>query len=198
MNNNCPKGFIMRSKYKTKKGTIVPEKCIKAQSNSGEKTSIKVKEFLKKKEKMYREANKKFPKAASKKCKKGFIKREGYKVTKNINNKKTEYWVEPKCIKSQVNRSTKGSKEIVILEKDVLKKYGYSDIVNKTFDERKKSLKKALLEIKPLSVYRRIIAISTLNKNKNPKLYKKLKEDIKWLKIILEKLSKKNLKFNKR
>ena len=31
---------------------------------------------------------------------------------------------------------------------------------------------------------------STLNKNKNPKLYKKLQEDIKWLKTILEKLSK--------
>ena len=190
MSDNCPKGFIMRSKYKIKKGILVPEKCIKAQSNSGEKTSIKVKEYVKEKEKMYKEANKKFPKAANKKCKIGYIKREGYKVIKNINDKKTEYWVEPKCIKSQVNRSTKGSKDIVILEKDALKKFGYSDIVDKSFEERKKALKKALLKIKPLSIYRRLIAISTLNKNKNPKLYKKLQEDIKWLKTILEKLSK--------
>jgi len=190
MNKNCPKGFIMRSKYKTKKGTLVPEKCIKAQSNSGEKTSVKVEEYLKEKEKMYKEANKKFPKEASKKCKRGYIKREGYKVTKNINEKTIDYWVEPKCIKSQVNRSTKGSKDIVILEKDALKKFGYSDIVNKSFEERKKSLKKALLKIKALSVYRRLIAISTLNKNKNPKLYKKLQEDIKWLKTILERISK--------
>lgn len=50
MSDKCSKGFIMRSKYKTKKGTLVPEKCIKAQSNSGEKTSIKVKEYLKEKE----------------------------------------------------------------------------------------------------------------------------------------------------
>jgi len=190
MNKNCPKGFIMRSKYKTKKGTLVPEKCIKAQSNSGEKTSVKVEEYLKEKEKMYKEANKKFPKEVSKKCKRGYIKREGYKVTKNINEKTIDYWVEPKCIKSQVNRSTKGSKDIVILEKDALKKFGYSDIVNKSFEERKKSLKKALLKIKALSVYRRLIAISTLNKNKNPKLYKKLQEDIKWLKTILERISK--------
>ena len=140
---------------------------------------------------MYKEANKKFPKAASKKCKKGYIKREGYKVKKDSkkdSKKIKEYWVEPKCIKSQVNRSTKGNKDIVIIEKDVLKKFGYSDIKDKNITDRKKSLKKAITKIKPLSVYRRLVAISTLNKNRNPKLYRILQEDIKWLKTVLEKL----------
>ena len=190
-NSECPKNYIMRSKYKTKTGKVVEEKCIKAQSNSDEKTSIKVKQYLNEREKIYKKASKKFPEESKEKCKKGYIKREGYKVEKKSNDENNkEYQVAPKCIKSQVNRSTKGEKEIVILEKDVLKKFGYSDLKNKTFLERKKALKKALLKIKPLSVYRRIIALSTLNKNKNPLLYKKLQEDKNWLKkSILEKIS---------
>ena len=84
------------------------------------------------------------------------------------------------------------------MEKDVLKPYGYENIEVMTKSARHISLKKAIKAGNPLSIYRRIIAIATLNKNKNEKLYKILREDADWIKTqpeyLVKKASKKSFK----
>lgn len=121
--------------------------------------------------------------------------REGYK-TKSSSKKssKKSHWVKPECIKSQTGKSDKGEKLIVLMEKDVLKKYGYDNIKLLSKTARQIALKKAIKENKALSVYRRIIAIATLNKNKNPELYKILRDDALWIKSQIEYISKQSSK----
>ena len=195
----------MREGYTTRTGKRVGSGCITAQSNSGEKTSTKVREFLKKQEEMHELARQKFPEAASKKCQKGFIKREGYKRTSYKSYSKTgkntlvkASWTAPSCIKSVTGKSKKGSKLITIIDKDVLGKYGYNNITSMVQTDRHRALRKAIKANKPLSIYRRIIAIATLNKNKDKKLYKVLREDAKWIKTqteyIVKSTSKKSSK----
>lgn len=79
------------------------------------------------------------------------------------------------------------------MEKDVLKPFGYMGVESMSKSARQTALKKAIQSVKPLSVYRRIIAIATLNKNKNKndKLYKILREDAAWIKTQPEYLAKK-------
>ena len=68
------------------------------------------------------------------------------------------------------------------MEKDVLHKYGYKDIKNMQITKRHSFLNIAIQEIKPLSVYRRLIAIATLNKNKDIGLYNILRSDAEYIK----------------
>jgi len=78
---SCKKGEIKRDAYTTKNGTKVKASCIKATSQSGKKESLKVKAYLKEKEKIHTDAKKKFPNAP-KKCSKGKILRDGFKPLK--------------------------------------------------------------------------------------------------------------------
>jgi hypothetical protein len=80
------------------------------------------------------------------------------------------------------SKSSSMKKVIIIIDKDVLNKYGYENIKNISVNKRHIALKKALKELKPLSVYRRLIAIATLNKNKDNKLFNILREDADWIK----------------
>ena len=82
------------------------------------------------------------------------------------------------------------------MEKDVLKPFGYKNIDMLDKSSRHIALKKAIRAIKPLSVYRRIIAIATLNKNKDVKLYNILREDAEWIKTQPEYIDKKSSKKN--
>ncbi len=189
----CPKGQIVREGYTTKTGKRVPSGCIIAQSNSGEKTSSKIKAYLKRQSKIHELARQKFPKEASKKCPKGYIMREGYKKASykshSKSGKKTSVkgsWTAPSCIKSVVGKSEKGAKLITIIDKDVLGKYGYNNVTVMKQTDRHKALRKAIKANKPLSIYRRLIAIATLNKNKDKKLYKVLREDAAWIKTQTE------------
>jgi hypothetical protein len=89
--------------------------------------------------------------------------------------------------KGSKRNSKKGSKRnskkvIIIIDKDVLGKYGYDNIKIISTTKRHTALKKALKELKPLSVYRRLIAIATLNKNKDSVLFDILREDADWVK----------------
>lgn len=85
--------------------------------------------------------------------------------------------------KGSMKSSKKGSKKaIIIVDKDILGKYGYDNIKNISANKRHIALKKALKELKPLSVYRRLIAIATLNKNKDVKLHDILRDDAEWVK----------------
>lgn len=197
----CSKGQILREGYKTKSGKKVSSECIKAQSATGKKTSKELKKYIEKKESKQKQSRQKFPKEASSKCGPGQIKREGYytkshsshtKSGKEINVK--GHWVAPGCINSVLGRSTKGAKLITLMEKDVLKPFGYENIHTMTKAQRQKALKKAIQTIKPLSIYRRIIAIATLNKNKDAKLYEILREDAKWIKTQPEYIKQKSPK----
>lgn len=157
-------------------------------SKSSSRKSL-LNKYIKAKEKMHEEIRKKFSKETPKECPKGYILREGYKKKSFKSHSKTGkeitvkgYDVKPDCIKSQTGKSEKGEQVIVIMEKDVLGKYGYEDIKNSGSTKRHNALKKALKELKPLSVYRRLIAIATLNKNKNIAVHDILREDAEWVK----------------
>ncbi len=157
-------------------------------SKSSSRKSL-LNKYIKAKEKMHEEIRKKY----SKECPKGYILREGYKKKsfKSHSKKGKEikvkgYDVKPDCIKSQTGKSEKGEKLIVIMEKDVLGKYGYDDVKNTSATKRHTALKKALKELKPLSVYRRLIAIATLNKNKDSEVHDILRADAEWVKKQME------------
>ena len=90
--------------------------------------------------------------------------------------------------------SKRGSKKVIIIvDKDVLGKYGYDNIKIISTTKRHSALKKALKELKPLSVYRRLIAIATLNKNKDSEVHDILRADAEWVKKQMES-EKNNLK----
>ena len=197
----CSKNMILRDGYTTKKGSKVPASCITAQSDSGMKTSIKLKKYLQKKAKMHREAMKRFSKEVPKKCSKGEILREGFKKNSYKSHSKTGRnikvsgsWTKPACIKSVTGKSKKGSKLITIMDKDVLGKYGYSNIKSLSNTERHSAIRNALKKIKPLSVYRRLIALATLNKNKDEELFIILRKDADWIKTQDVYIKSKNIK----
>lgn len=189
----CPKGQIMRQGYTTSTGKKVSKSCITAQSSTGRKSSEDIKKYVQAREKIQKQASKKFSKEIPKSCPKGYILREGYKKESyKSHSKKGEpikvkaSWTKPECIKSQTGKSEKGKKLITIIEKDVLGKYGYDDVKSLSPSERRRALRKAIKEIKPLSVYRRLVALSTLNKGKDSSLSKILKEDSEWIKTQTE------------
>lgn len=198
----CSKSQILRRGYTTKTGKKVSSGCIEATSGSGKKTSIELKKYIQKKESKQKQSRQKFPNEANQECKPGQILREGYyvhthkshsKLGKDTNVK--SFWVKPGCVDSQLNRNTKGEKKIVLMEKDVLKSYGYTNIEAMSKISRHSALRKAIKNIKPLSIYRRVIAIASLNKNKNEKLYNILREDADWIKTQPEYIQhKKNSK----
>jgi hypothetical protein len=201
ISKKCSKGKILRNGYTTKKGSKVPSSCITAQSYSGKKTSLILKKYLQKKAKMHREARKRFSKEVPKKCSKGEILKEGYKKNSYKSHSKTGKnikvsgsWTKPVCIKSVTGKSKKGSKLITIMDKDVLGKYGYSNVKSLSKTERHSVLRDALKKIKPLSVYRRLIALATLNKNKDEELFIILRKDADWIKTQDIYIKSKNIK----
>lgn len=68
------------------------------------------------------------------------------------------------------------------LEKGTLSKFGYS--MKNSQIKRHISLKKAIKSIKPLAIYRRLIALYILNKNRQPDNAKIFKNDADWVKNI--------------
>jgi hypothetical protein len=192
----CPQGQIVRQGYKTKSGKKVSSECIEARSASGKKTSIELKKYIEKKESKQKQSRQKFPNEAKQKCGPGQIMREGYYIKTHPSHTKSgkvtsvkSHWVSPGCIESPLGRSTKGPKLITLMEKDVLKPFGYENVESISKSSRHTALKKAIQSVKPLSIYRRIIAIATLNKNKDAKLYKILREDADWIKTQPEYLT---------
>ena len=72
--------------------------------------------------------------------------------------------------------------EIAKMDEGLLKKFKYTDIkyLNKTW--RKIFLRHAIEKLGVNKVYRRLILLRTLNKNKDREMAKILNEDIEWLK----------------
>lgn len=85
-----------------------------------------------------------------------------------------------------MKKNSKKKSKIIINDKGLLSRYGYKNVKKLSLKKRHKSLKKSLKDNKPLSIYRRLIALSTLMRNTNPKLSKKFKKDAKFVKKTKE------------
>jgi hypothetical protein len=173
----CEKGYIKRKSYTRKIGSKkikVGSNCIKATSQSGLKRTDIDKKKLSKLHKLHDLARAKF---GTPKCHNGSIVREGTKTKKGT-------WKRPSCAKASGRASKTGKKgsQLFILEKDILSKYGYSNVSTMKISDRKKSLLKALKHIKPLPLSRRLNALYVLNKIKNSRLAKIFKDDSIWVK----------------
>ena len=186
---SCNKGEKIRTGYTTKISKNVKSNNVTTLSSTGKKTSEDIKKYIQSREKTQINTNKKLSKDISTKCPKGYIMRDSHKNDSykphskknnviNIDEKSTV----AQCVKKQTAKSEKRENIIVIMEKDLLANYGYIHVKSLSIRERKTALKKAIKDIKPLSVYRRLLAISTLNKNKDRDLAIILKEDSEWIK----------------
>jgi hypothetical protein len=90
-----------------------------------------------------------------------------------------------KCMSRNKKYHTKHSCNVLFhLEKGTLSKFGYS--MKNTQVKRHISLKKAIKTIKPLAIYRRLIALYILNKNRQPDNAKIFKNDAEWIKTTKE------------
>lgn len=156
-----------------------------------EKGKCSFKDIILKRERSQKSVNKKYDEP---KCKQGEIVKSGY--TKGEYKRKGYYrsdgtWVRPtivarsevgpSCVKDK-GKKGKGKKLPVVLKKDVLKKYGYANVNDMTELSRHRALSRAVKDLNNLSLYRRLVYISTLNKNTNPLVSKKIKDDANWIK----------------
>lgn len=176
----CKSGYITRKGYTRRVGSKkirVSRGCIKAQSQSGKKRSTMDLATIRKRGKVHATIRKIY---GVPKCKAGQIVREGYtrkafvrKSGVHVSRSK----VAPGCIKATGLSKTRGTKgkQLFVLEKGALTKYGYH--ANLTEEERHSALKKALIHIKPLSVYRKLNALYVLNNNKNKSLAQLYRND---------------------
>lgn len=199
-NQICPKGQIYRKGYVRYRGNTkieVSGNCITATSQSKQKRSDLDREYFAEREKMYKEARRKFSREMPKSCPPGKVLREGYyrqptyrKAYKRSSGSEVEAtevrgaWVPPTCVPS-INEQKK--KRLFTLEKNVLHKYGYYDIKNLSSRERHRALNKALKDgFEPLPLLRRVNALFVLNKNRDPLLASKFKEDVDYIRNTKE------------
>lgn len=190
----CPKGMIKRKGYTSKrkgKRVKVAESCIRATSAKGIKRSEIDMPYLKEREKIQKKISKKY---GSIKCPPGYIERAGY-TRRGFQRKgfirKSGSRVRPTAVKPSEVPSTcirdigtpgKGNKIPAVLEKGVLKNVGYDRVKDLTVQQRRSALMRAQTQIKnPLSLFRKLIIVSTMNKNKDPKLSKIFKDDAFWV-----------------
>lgn len=200
MKLKCKTGKIYRKGYTKRlknKKIYVPPNCIKAQSQFGEKRTNYDKILLGAKTKTHKIINRMF---GTPKCKRGYMVRNGYikdgftvksytrkNGTKVKKHKVKQSIVPATCIKSTGQTKKKGN-QLFILNTGDLTKYGYHS--RKTKEERHKSLIRALRHIKPLSLFRKLNVLYVLNKNKNPKLANKFKNDADWVKTTKQYLNR--------
>jgi hypothetical protein len=99
------------------------------------------------------------------------------------NSSRRGSWVAPTCIKArgQSRQTGKKGKKLFRLESGTLGEFGYSDIKNMSKKERRASLNRALESLKPLTVQRKLNAVSILQRNTNPKLSEIMREDMEWV-----------------
>ena len=177
----CPKGKILRKGYikKTKTGSKkIKANCIKSTSASGLKRSSIDKKIMKQKSKTHSQIREKY---GTPKCKKGEIIREGYK--RKTGSKKTV--VKPVCIKKTGKKGSKG-KQLFRMEKGTLGQFGYENVKNLTVSQRHTALSRAVKNMNPLSVFRKLKAIRLVNGNKDPALAEIFNKDASWVKTTDE------------
>lgn len=193
--DSCPRGMIKRKGYTAKRGSKnvrVPASCIKATSASGSKRSTSDKAYLARRARIQKNIRKKY---GAPRCRSNEIVREGY-TRKGFNRrpftrkdgtkvkatrvKRAE--TAPTCVRD-VGNVGKGYKIPLVLEKGVLKRAGYDNVKNMSLQDRHTALATANQQIgNPLSLFRKLVVISTMNKNKDPKLAQIFKSDANWVK----------------
>jgi hypothetical protein len=193
--DKCSKGMILRKGYTAKRGSKtvkVPSSCIRATSYKGVKRSPIDKAKIAQREEIQKAVGKKY---GSKRCVSGEIERAGFTrkgynrksyVRKNGTNVRAanvrSSEVPPICIRD-VGTSGKGYKIPTVLEKGDLKKYGYDHVRNLSVQQRHQALRKANKNIaNPLSLFRKLNILSTMNKNRDSNLAKTFKDDANWVK----------------
>ena len=83
--------------------------------------------------------------------------------------------------RSKRRKTIKKSKQLFVLEKGALIKYGYHADISE--NDRHQALSRALADgLKPLSLYRKLNALYVLNKNQNRALAKLYRKDANWIK----------------
>lgn len=184
VNKTCRVGSIVRKGYTRRlknKSIRVPTGCIRSQSQSGKKRSLLDRAIMTKKRRMYQTYRKRF---GTPRCKSKQIIREGY-ARKSYRRKSGIYVhsakIRPGCIRAvglSRKRGRKGT-QLFVLKKGELTKYGYH--ANNSEMKRHQALHKALRDIKPLSVYRKLNALYVLNKNKDPTISKLYRRDAEWV-----------------
>jgi len=134
-------------------------------------------------------------KYGSKKCPVGYTERAGYtrkaydrkSYTKQSGTRIAAAHIRkaesgPTCIRT-VGKPGKKNKLPIVLERNDLKKYGYGNIKNLSVGERRRALTRVYEATKtPLSLYRKLIILGTMNEYKNPKLADKFRSDAYWVK----------------
>ena len=118
-----------------------------------------------------------------KNCPKGYIIRNSY--IRNLKGNKTV--VPAKCIKSiglpgkTSNKYLGKNKGIGKLNKGELSKHGYSNIKSLTKTKRHKYLNSAIKEYGSSKILKKLGAIKTYQKNKNPEVSRVLYDNMKWV-----------------
>jgi len=206
--SRCESGEIYRKGYtrKTKNGSTVSVsgKCIRSVSQSRTKRSLADKKYLQNRARSHARARKLTRSRSlnrstgSRECPSGYIKKTAYSRSRynrrsytrsdgtRIRASKVSRSLVPEtCIKDR-GKPGKG-KQLFRLEKGLLRKYGYEGIKNKSENERRRSLKRALADnIEPLPLFRRINALYVLNKNQDPQLANILRKDRDFIKTTNE------------
>ena len=85
-------------------------------------------------------------------------------------------------MKRKTSKKSSKKKQLFVLEKGTFGKYGYHDVAHMTRQERHKALHKALKDIPPLTVYRKLNAVYLVNRNTNPNISATFKKDSEWVK----------------
>jgi len=116
------------------------------------------------------------------KCPPGYIVRDGYHRRGYLNKNGT--YVKPTtvpatCIKDLGGKG-RGKDVFAKLKSGDLTKYGYH-LKESDTARRRLSLLKSAREFKPLTVFKKVQALSILHKNTNPVYAKRAKSDAEWI-----------------
>jgi hypothetical protein len=196
---SCPKGMIERKGYTANrrgKKITVGSACIRATSYKGIKRSDQDKAYLNERHKIQKKIERKY---GSSRCPPGKMERAGYTrraYERRPYTRKSGSFVHgthvkpseaaPVCINSRGLRGKEGRpgyKIPMVLEKGDLKKFGYGNVRNLSMQDRHTALREAVSNIgNPLSIFRKLIAIGTVNQNTNPRVSKIFRDDAYWLK----------------
>ena len=213
-NNKCPSGYIMRNSYKSKSGKLVKKRCIHktglfSNGNSNNKTLQMLKQSRRRSSKIL-SFSKKHGLPVRERCHEGQTLRSGYKYTRKSSKGNRTSIVPPKCITKRGNMKTPTRTEkqksqrntIIMIDDDhTLSTFGYSDIQNKTRDERMMALTTLIKHFIPIKgemqtytyLIRALNARYILNRNSNPKVARLFKIDQKMISKIYKKSKSKSL-----
>lgn len=195
----CPEGYHKRSSYKTKKGTNVPTRCVRATTRKKESSANFKKATARKQTQRLRKWVPSIRSLARVSCPPGMIERKEYarkystavlekgftRKTKSGKliavkpHKNTLSFVKPKCVKD-TGLPGKGEESIGPLRKGELAKYGYT--VKEGEDKRRNALRKSVDNYGALGVYRKLDAVSKLTERTIPEASKIYESDRNWVK----------------